>query len=1126
MVDILQYRAHIGLFRQKTKNFKFLQVTKFYKAASWNENKSGKLVFNAMKSLLKIFFLSIFLTQVSDVYPSLLLRYRAGYDSETTISTWCRYSVLTQSWCRYAVTTYSGLKYRGVCTFATYRTDNCGMYTGNFWARYMHGNEKTKVKGFKNMHFNIRSLKYKVGEIKNILKQESPQILGLSECEIRNESNIEKNLKVPGYDIIFPKSWELHGFARVVVYVQKTLQYEHVTDLEGDVVQSVWIRAAFRNCRKMYFCHAYREHSSMLGDSLNSQKDYLDRFLLQWEAAIEHNSPSEPNEVHVSCDMNLDHTPGQWLNPRCRLCSMTSQVQNVCNSLNFSQLVSQPTRVMHNSVSNTTEVSCIDHVYCNYKHKCSTPRLIINGSSDHDIVLYTRFSKKPPNPSRTIRRRSYKNFVEENFIADVSRIDWSDVLSNADVDEAAELFTSKFRQVLDKHAPWIIYQHRKFFNPWLTEETKEQMKLRDYWKAKAKSAAIANQSGEATDEEVFAWNEYKKLRNAINNRKHIEENEYKKKKITENIESPGKVWKVTKQFMNWKSVGSPTQLELGGTLITSAKSIAQEMNKFFINKVKQIKTNMARAAINMGQCLKIMESKQCKLYMQHITVGKVCKLLKGLSSSRSTAVDELDNYSVKIAAPLIAQPLHHVITLSIMSNKFPSSWKYAKILPLHKKLCPLQMKNYRPVAILSPLSKILEKAIYEQIYNYFTNNKIFHPSLHGYRKNRSTQSALLQLYDRWVQAAHHGQVSGAVLLDLSAAFDLVPPDLLVEKLRIYGLQKDFLTWTESYLTNRYQAVWIDHTTSEFLPLDVGVPQGSNLGPLFFLIFVNDLSFLLTCDVEQYADDTTLTVTGKTTEAIEKVLEGNCEVVSNWMIENQFKLNADKTHIMTLGTQQRLSLPGNKVSIAMDGLVLKDSADKSETLLGIEVDSNLKWHSQIAKLVTKLRSRLAGLGHVKFVLPFKLRKTVSEGLFNSVLGYCLPLHGGCDVGEIKQLQVLQNRAAQLVTLSPSRAPRAPMYDMLDWITVNQLVRYHTILTVYRIRMSREPEYLAASLCNDNRLGKIIIQNTRLSLVKNSFKIRGATNWNELPAEIRSEAKIGLFKKKLRSWIKANVPKFLD
>ena len=191
-----------------------------------------------------------------------------------------------------------------------------------------------------------------------------------------------------------------------------------------------------------------------------------------------------------------------------------------------------------------------------------------------------------------------------------------------------------------------------------------------------------------------------------------------------------------------------------------------------------------------------------------------------------------------------------------MQQKFPGQWKYSKVLPLHKKDSTLEQKNYRPVAILSPLSKILEKIIYEQLYNYFSRNKILHPNLHGYRKHRSTQTALLQMYDRWVQAAADGQVSGAVLLDLSAAFDLVSPEILLKKLTIYGLDAGFLTWIESYLSDRQQCVWIDHTMSEFLHCEVGVPQGSNLGPLFFLLFVNDLPFVLDCDMEQYADDST------------------------------------------------------------------------------------------------------------------------------------------------------------------------------------------------------------------------------------------------------------------------------
>ena len=161
--------------------------------------------------------------------------------------------------------------------------------------------------------------------------------------------------------------------------------------------------------------------------------------------------------------------------------------------------------------------------------------------------------------------------------------------------------------------------------------------------------------------------------------------------------------------------------------------------------------------------------------MRFITVNKVKKLLSGLSNSRSTSADGLDNFAIKLAGPYIAKPLHHIMTLSIMQKRFPSAWKIAKVIPLQKnlKLSALDRKNYRPVALLSPLSKILEKIIYEQLYDYFTVNKILHPSLHGYRKFRSTQTALLELYDKWVHAAHNGNISGAVLLDLSVAFDLV-----------------------------------------------------------------------------------------------------------------------------------------------------------------------------------------------------------------------------------------------------------------------------------------------------------------------------------------------------------------
>ena len=175
-----------------------------------------------------------------------------------------------------------------------------------------------------------------------------------------------------------------------------------------------------------------------------------------------------------------------------------------------------------------------------------------------------------------------------------------------------------------------------------------------------------------------------------------------------------------------------------------------------------------------------MEGKHCKLDLKHVPVSYVRKLISSLKNSRSTAIDELDNYSVKVAGPVITKPLHHIITLSLLQEKFPTSWKIAKVLPLHKKESTLVRKNYRPVAILSPLSKILEKIVYGQLYSYFSDNLILHPNLHGYRKSRSSQTALLYMYDHWVQATHQGQISRAVLLDLIAAFNLVPPDILLK----------------------------------------------------------------------------------------------------------------------------------------------------------------------------------------------------------------------------------------------------------------------------------------------------------------------------------------------------------
>ena len=728
MIDINLYRCRIGKFSPNLRNKKSSFINKLDRS---NQNRTGENVLSFFQALFKALLLV------------------------TLLSSWSyHHSVIrTHSHTAGKIHGHAGPLQDGP---GHDQLGHPALFVGrklttNFKARYTNGNKQNK-KGIKNLHLNIRSLSNKVCEIKTIVKEQTPNIFGISECELRkvNGKFDEEKLKVPGYDLLFPKSWKIHGFARVVVYVKKNFQYQQVHDLEDDLIQSVWLKGSFKNSKSIYFCHCYREHTSRLGTGISQQRQYLDMFLAQWEEAATHSNPNEPNEVHVSGDMNIDALEGRWLKPEYHLVTLARLVQTACNLGNFTQLVNVPTRFQYNSVKKTTDFSCIDHVYTNCKFRCSSVSVIPFGGSDHDAVGYTRFSKPPPSPARTIRKRSYKNFVQADFICDLSKVDWLEVYQCQDVDTAAEVFTRKFVEVFNHHAPWIIYQQRKNFKPWVTEETKKLIESRNKLKKAAAELATSGEDQAATE----AWIAFKKVRNKINNRRKYEEKNFKSEKIKNSLDSPSNTWNAAKNFMEWENSGGPPhQLSIGNKLITKAGLIATEINKFFINKVKLIRDGIMYLPNSFTKCKEIMEGKNCKLGLGHVTLSKVNKLLKNLKNSKSTSIDELDNFCVKIAADEIDRPLHHIITLSILQHKFPRSWKYSKVIPLHKKHSKLEMKNYRPVAILSPLSKILEKVVYEQLYEYMTRNNIFHPNLHGYRQHRSTQTALMTMYDRWVKAA-------------------------------------------------------------------------------------------------------------------------------------------------------------------------------------------------------------------------------------------------------------------------------------------------------------------------------------------------------------------------------------
>ena len=206
--------------------------------------------------------------------------------------------------------------------------------------------------------------------------------------------------------------------------------------------------------------------------------------------------------------------------------------------------------------------------------------------------------------------------------------------------------------------------------------------------------------------------------------------------------------------------------------------------------------------------------------------------------------------------------------------------------------------------------------------------------------------------------------------------------------------------------------------------------------------------------------------------------------------------------------------------------LQESEDKCENILGVIFQRDLKWNKQVLAVCAKLKQRLGGLSKIRHVANTRTKKLVADGIFTSILTFCIPVWGGMDQNSLRRLQILQNTAAQHVLNLPRRSNRNMMFDKLEWLSVKQLEFFHTVMTIYKMKQFNEPEYFVDKIQNVNRNGNIILNNCRLSLFRKSFSFRGLEYWNSLPSELRSISGISNFKKELKNWVMLNVQRFHD
>ena len=421
------------------------------------------------------------------------------------------------------------------------------------------------------------------------------------------------------------------------------------------------------------------------------------------------------------------------------------------------------------------------------------------------------------------------------------------------------------------------------------------------------------------------------------------------------------------------------------------------------------------------------------------------KLIDALDVKKSTGPNSIPVFILKILKPFFSFWLSELVNLSFKVGLFPDILKIAKITPLHKKECKLNFQNYRPISLLSVFSKIFEKTIYTRIYSYLVKNNLLFEKQFGFRNNFSTNHALISITERIKYLVDSGKYVCGVFVDLEKAFDTVNHGILCEKLKFYGLRGNVNKLILLYLSNRKQFVSINGFNSDLRDFVCGVPQGSSLGPLLFLIYINDFRLCLDkTESGHFADDTFILFASDKLGTIESVVNYELKLVSKWLRLNKLSLNATKTELIFFRSKQH-HLNHDDISIKFNGLKLIPV--EYVKYLGMYLDKYLSWNFHILQLNKKLSRANGILSKLRYYAPLDICIQVYYAIFYSHLIYGCNVWGLTSEENLTKIEVLQRKCLRIITFSDFRSHTNHLFLKHKILKVREIIKLHQLQLLY-------------------------------------------------------------------------------
>ena len=475
-------------------------------------------------------------------------------------------------------------------------------------------------------------------------------------------------------------------------------------------------------------------------------------------------------------------------------------------------------------------------------------------------------------------------------------------------------------------------------------------------------------------------------------------------------------WKLNKQELGLNKKQSIPSLICDNKIVNDTIDKCEALNNFFAN---QCNLEVPNSAFDFLANLRSSNTVTCDVTLDEIVTSEkeINSILKTLNVNKACGSDLISNVILKNCSEAIAFPLSVLFNSSLHSSIFPDEWKKADVCSIFKKNDPQICSNYRPISLLSSTSKVLERIVFNQIYEHCKNNKLLTPKNSGFKKLDSTVNQLIHITNQIYKGLDDSKKIAAVFLDVSKAFDRVWHIGLLHKIEKLGIRGKLLRWIESYLSGRYQRVILNGSCSSFLAITSGVPQGSILGPLLFLIFINDLVDNIESDIFLFADDTSLLSIDESWEVCENKLNRDLDRLDNWSKDWLIHFNASKTEYLLISNKPKINQNVHLNLILGSSNINQVSTHKH---LGVVLNETLTWTNHVDNVCNRVSKRLGLLYKVKKTLTRNTLVKLYNGWIKPVIEYCSPCMDNLSVNDNERLE-RQQFYAQVLWLELKLVP---------------------------------------------------------------------------------------------------------